>query len=84
MPGSWSGRVLAIGTIRLGTDVRPFSIDPRRVPRRDPSRAIGPIDSLDDLIDTVARVIERVEPLVNRNRAWPRRAIGLSSPYAEN
>ena len=31
-----------------------------------------------------ARVIERVEPLVNRNRVWPRRAVGLSSPYAEN
>ena len=46
----------------------PAAIDPRLVPRRDPALAVAPIASLEELIDTVAAFIERVEDAMQVER----------------
>lgn len=46
----------------------PVVIDPKQVPRREPTHTVTPIASLDELIDTVAKVIERVDDVMDIER----------------
>lgn len=50
------------------TDPFPVPIDPRCVPRRDPSQLVQPIASLDELIDAVSAFVERVDDAMEVER----------------
>jgi hypothetical protein len=50
------------------TDPPIVVLDPKLVPRLDPAQRVVPIESLQELIDVVARVIERVDDVMDLER----------------
>ena len=58
----------ALKAITDGSDPNPAVIDPRYVPHRDPNKLVTPIESLEELIDTVSAVVERVDDVIDIER----------------
>ena len=69
----------ALQSIADGANPRSLTLEPKHVPRRDPADAVEPIASLDELIDTVAAVIERVDDIMDIERILD----GISRFYLE-
>ncbi|MEZ6123927.1 MAG: DUF6493 family protein [Planctomycetaceae bacterium] len=63
-----TGADRALAAITSGTHRFVASIRPGHVPRRDPGQTVQPITSLEELIDTVASVIERVDDAMDIER----------------
>ena len=63
-----TGTDQALNAIESGTAPFVATINQGQVPRRDPAQAIQPIESLEELIDTVATVIEKVDDAMDIER----------------
>ncbi|HVA45330.1 MAG TPA: DUF6493 family protein [Pirellulales bacterium] len=58
----------AVRWVRDGSEPQVFPIDPRHVPRRVPSMRVAPLDSIDELIDSVGALCEGVDDAMEIER----------------